>query len=199
MNDFLLRLYVVLCISFFTHQARAGVLLEPFVGYGQTTVSTTDLSATDAQSKDSGLGYGSRLGYRFNQSFWIAAEYAAGNGTSKSSTPGIADMNYNNTAMSAVVGYDHNHFRVWAGYGFSDKVTLKDSSGTETNFSGTNYKLGVGLRPSTSFSVNFEYLIPKYTKYNTAGGADADVSTIYSKMDVSSMFLSVSFPFDLGK
>lgn len=189
--------YVVL-MALQVQQANAGVLLEPFVGYDQAPMEVVTAANSDVSATNSGLDYGLRAGYRFSQGMWLSAEYSLGSGNGKPKAAGQEDSTYTKSAMSAVVGYDHGDFRMWGGYGLSDKLTFKDSTG-ETNFSGTNYKLGLGYKVVPSVSVNLEYQVPTYTKYNSNGGADADLSTAFSKMSGASTQLSVSMPFDLGK
>lgn len=188
----------VLLMALQVQQANAGVLLEPYIGYEQAPMDVVTVTPTDVSATDSGMFYGVRAGYRFADGLWLGAEYSAGSGNGKPKDATQADSTYSKSAMSAVVGYDHGDFRVWGGYGLSDKMTFKDTTG-ETNFTGTNYKLGVGYKPVPSMSVNLEYLVPTYTKYNMNGGTDADVSTMFSKMSGSSTQLSVSMPFDFAK
>lgn len=193
MNKLLSVLVLVLGV-----QAKAGVLIEPFLGYDQTTLKNTDLSGTNSGATDSGTDYGARLGYRFNQGFWLAAEYTGGSGKSKSDIVGTADQDYTKTALGAVIGYDSGRFRFWGGYGFSDKITFKQTGSTDTDAAGTNLKVGLGFIAANHVSVNLEYIIPKYTKL-TSSGVEYDVATLYSKFDTSGAMLSVSFPFDLTK
>jgi len=193
----LLAVYILLVGVLIGFHANAGVLLEPFVGYDQETLAFTDTGGTEASSTNTGLDYGARIGYRFNPAWWVAAEYAAGSGTAKSSVAGSADSTYTKNAMGAVVGYEQGSFRFWGGYGLSHALTVKTAS-SETKYSGTNYKLGVGYKATGSVSVNLEYLVPQYKTINS-GGVDADMSTAYSKFNGTSTCLSVSFPFDLSK
>ncbi len=179
----------------FGFSAHAGVLAEPFVGYSMGTSSVTVVSGTSASSKTSGAEYGARIGYRFPMGLVLAGEYAGGSGTIKYDS-GSADDTYSETAMGLVVGYEHGMYRVWAGYGISDQFTDKQTGGDYV-YKGTNLKIGVGIEPIHHLSVNFEYIMPKYTKY-TAGGVDTDVSTTYSKFDTSAMVLSISAPFEFG-
>ncbi|WP_413291082.1 outer membrane beta-barrel protein [Bdellovibrio sp. HCB337] len=189
-------IYVVL-MALTIQYAEAGMLVEPYLGYDQSSMEVVTVGNVDASATNSGLDYGARAGYRFSQGMWLSAEYALGNGSVKPKDSAQEDATYTKSAMSAVVGYDHDKFRLWLGYGVSDKLTFKDSTGT-TNLSGTNYKLGFGFKPAAQFSVNLEYLVPSYTKFNN-GGADADVSTAFSKLNGASTQLSLSMPFDLGK
>jgi len=179
-------------------QANAGVIVEPFVGYDQSTLKTTTTAGASDGSTNSGLDYGARLGYRFNQGFWVAAEYAGGSGKSKSDTAGVEDSDYSKSAMGAVFGYSTGRWNFWGGYGFSDTITVKQSGAADMDITGTNLKVGAGFRAASNVSVNLEYIMPKYTKIK-ASGMEFDVDSIYSKFDTSGAMLSVSFPFDLTK
>lgn len=176
-------------------QAHAGVIVEPFIGYDSSSLKTTDIGGTTGSATNSGMDFGARLGYRFGQGFWVAAEYAGGSGKSKNDT---TEQDYSKSAMSAVFGYDMGRFNVWAGYGFSDKITLKNSGSPDTDITGTNLKVGVGFEAVNHVALNLEYLMPKYTKLN-AGSGDVTISDFYSKFDTSGVMFSVSFPFDLSK
>lgn len=188
--------YIVL-MALQINEAQAGVLLEPFLGYDQASMNAVTVGNTDVSSTASGMDYGARAGYRFSQGMWLSAEYSLGSGNGKPKDSSQEDSTYTKNAMSALVGYDEGAFRFWGGYGVSEKLTFKNSTG-ESNLSGTSYKLGAGYKPAPNFSVNLEYLVPTYTKYNN-GGADADVDTAFSKLNSSSIQLSLSMPFDLSK
>ncbi len=175
--------------------AQAGIMIEPFLGYASGKVSVTQTSGTDASSKSTGTGYGARIGYEFPMGLVLAGEYAGGSGTITYNAGG-SDDKYSSTAISAIVGYSHGMFRGWAGYGFTDEVTNKMSTG-DIVFKGSNLKVGVGVMPIHHLSINFEYIIQKYTKL-TSGGVEADVSSNYSKFDPTTMLISVSAPFEFG-
>ena len=175
--------------------AHAGIMIEPFLGYASGKVSVTQTSGTDASSKSTGTGYGARIGYEFPMGLLLAGEYAGGSGTITYNAGGTDDK-YSDTAISAIVGYSHGMFRGWAGYGFTDEATNKASTG-DTVFKGSNFKVGVGVMPMHHLSINFEYIIQKYTKY-TSAGTDTDVSTSFSKFDPTTMLISVSAPFEFG-
>lgn len=179
-------------------QANAGFLAEPFVGYDQSTFKYTDIGGTSSGATSSGMDYGARLGYRFNQGLVLALEYAGGSGKSKSDTAGSTDSDYTKTAMGAIIGYDFGRFSIWGGYGFSDKLTIKTTGQTDTDYSGTNFKVGFGYKVVNHVSVNLDYIIPKYTKF-TSSGTESDISTVFSKFETSGAMFSVSFPFSSGK
>lgn len=179
-------------------QAKAGVFVEPFLGYDQSTLKTTDVGGTTDGSTNSGMDYGARLGYELNQGLWFAIDYTAGSGKSKSDTAGTLDSDYTKSALGAVIGYNVGRFSFWGGYGFSDSIKITQSGTADTDFSGTNMKVGFGIKAVPHVSVNLDYIIPKYTKI-TQSGVDYDVSTFYSKFDASGFMLSVSFPFELTK
>jgi len=179
-------------------QAKAGFLAEPFVGYDQSTLKYTDTGGTSSGSTSSGMDYGARLGYRFNQGLVLALEYAGGSGTTKSDTVGTADSDYTKAAMGVIIGYDFGRFSIWGGYGFSDKITSKTTGQADTDITGTNFKVGFGYKVVNHVSVNLDYIIPKYTKF-TNSGTESDISTFFTKYDASGAMVSVSFPFGSGK
>jgi len=194
----LLGIYVGIFVLMLSFEVQAGALVEPFLGYDQSTLSAKDLSGNDMGAKNSGLDYGARLGYRLDNGVWFAGEYAAGSGDSKSNVAGTADSTYTRSSMGAVVGFDHNQFRFWGGYGLSDKLIAKSAAGSETTFTGSNYKVGVGFKAMPWMSVNFEYIVPSYTKFDSGSG-EADVSTVFSEFNSTSACLTLSFPIDFGK
>jgi hypothetical protein len=179
---------------FFGFQAHAGFLAEPFLGYESGSTQATTIAGASATSSFSGFDYGARLGYIFGKGFWLAAEYTGASGTDKDSS---SSTDYTKTVTSLVFGYDFGKYNIWAGYGFSDKITYKTTSG-DLYYSGTNMKIGFGYDLANHVAVNVEYIIPKYTKAGSAAG-EVDISTQLSKYDAPSAVLSVSFPFDFSK
>lgn len=194
----LLSIYMGIFVLMLSFEVHAGAFVEPYLGYDQATLNAKDLSGSDMGAKNSGLDYGARLGYRLGNGVWFAGEYAAGSGDSKSNVAGAPNSTYTRSAMGAVVGFDHGQFRFWGGYGLSDKLTAKAAAGTETTFSGSNYKVGLGFKPMSWMSVNFEYVVPTYSKYDSGSG-EADVSSAFSQFDTTSSCLTLSFPFDFSK
>lgn len=185
-------------VLFLGVQAHAGVFVEPFLGYDQSKLKTTDTSGATDGSTNSGMDYGLKLGYGLHNGLWFGIDYTGGSGKSKSDTAGTADSDYSKSAMGALIGYSTGRFSMWAGYGFSDKVTLKQTGSADTDITGTNMKVGFGYLAATHVAINFDYVIPKYTKM-TQSGTEYDISSFYSKFDTSGMMLSVSFPFELSK
>lgn len=184
----------ILVLSF---QAKAGVFVEPFLGYDQSTLKV-EASGISSGSTSSGVDYGLKLGYAFHQGFWLGVDYTGGSGTTKSDTAGVDNTDYSKTAIGALVGYSAGRFNFWAGYGFSDKVTVKSSGSPDTEMTGTNMKIGAGVLAVNHVAINLDYVIPKYTK-STTSGTESNISDTYSKFDTSGFMLSVSFPFDLTK
>jgi hypothetical protein len=181
-------------------QAKAGVLLEPYLGYDTGSLKMTSISSgTDTNVKNTGTAFGAQIGYRFPAMFWIAADVASLSGTSKPDDVTQTSSDYTGTAMGVVLGYQWHILRFWGGYGFDDKFTLKgDATSTDTVFKGTNMKLGIGVMPVNHVSINFEYIVPKYTKADTSGLTNVTLADFYSKFDTTVMRLGVSFPFDFS-
>lgn len=196
-----------LLVLFFGFQAQAGFMVEPFVGYDMGASKTTSTAGVDGSSTTTGMGYGALLGYRFSNGVSVAAEYAGGTGKSKDTTAGSTapDSDYARTAIGAVVGYDRGMWRIYGGYGFSDSNVVKANGSTTTEdntFTGTNYKIGVGIMPIRHFAVNLQYTVPTYTKMKnntlTAAAASEKISDYFSKFETSVTTLTLSFPFDFG-
>lgn len=188
---------LILVISF---QIHAGIVLVPFLGYEQASLSVTDITGDSGTYKDSGPIYGARVGYKFGQAFWAAGEYTAGSGKSKVDNSSAAERDITKTIMGLVLGYDFGRVNVWAGYGSSDKLAYKEADGSTFEFTGGNTKIGIGYEAAMHVAINLEYIIPKYTKFSAPGiGLEGDISTVYPKLDVSAIALSVSFPFEFGK
>jgi len=191
--------WLSLIILVFGFQAKAGLFVEPFVGYDQSTAKfelVSGLGGGTGSSKSSGMDYGLKFGYSFNGGLWLGLDYTGGSGTTKDDAGIQADSDYSRTAIGALLGYSAGRFNFWFGYGFSDKLT--DKAAPSTEYSGTNMKVGAGVALVNHVAINLDYVIPKYTKY-TSSGVETDVSSTFAKFDTSGVMLSVSFPFDLTK
>ncbi|NUM59466.1 MAG: outer membrane beta-barrel protein [Bdellovibrionaceae bacterium] len=190
-----MKKYISLMILFLSVQSHAGFIAEPFVGYNSGSSKATTISGTLASSTSSGFDYGIRAGFLFGQSFWIAGEYTGGSGKDKDSS---SETDYTRTAIGVVIGYKlPNKYNFWLGYGTSDKITYKDST-TEIYTSGTNAKFGFGYEVAKNVDVNVELIVPKYSKFGNST-TEVDISSAFSKYDVSFALISLSFPFGFSK
>ncbi len=138
------------------------------------------------------------VGYKFGNGILLGADYAGGSGKSKNKAVGSTEeFDTTSSAASAVLGFSKNRFSAYLGYGVQDSVTLKDAS-SETKYTGTNVKVGLGVVFVKYFGMSVEYIKPTYTKVTT-GGTEYTLSDLYSKMDASSIRVNLIFPFEFGK
>lgn len=181
-----------------TSTARAGIMIEPYIGYNSSNFEYQLINAEIDKHQPSGLGYGLRLGYKFLIP-WVALDYRATDEKIKNWTADGRAAALTQTQIGAVVGLDLPiGLRVFGGYGFDNKfnANVEDS---EDSFKGSYTKLGIGLKPMPFMAINLEYITNKYTKMNLAqtGNTEQDTSILFSKIDMSTVFLSVSLPLNL--
>lgn len=177
-----LKVYAALIIAAsFVTTANAGVLIEPYLGY---------LSGSETQgpvkTDFSGVYYGGRLGYKHMLGLMGGFDYMTGKLTDKA-TPA---NDITPSQLGIFVGFEFPILlRVYGVYGISNKLELKNSSGTSTLEGPSNIKLGVGFTALPLLSINVEYMMGTYDKT----GGNKFTPEITSK----AFGLSVSVPFNL--
>jgi len=192
------KIFALLTIVFgFSTAAQAGLLIEPYLGYYYgTTISRGVTSSIDVTDTSTGLGYGLRLGYKFMVP-WVAIDYSASSGTNETDyPPGTANVDYAWTGIGVSVGADLPlGLRIFGGYGFTDKAVLKYTSGDDT-LTGSYTKVGLGFRLIPMLSLNAEYIMHSYTKYDN-GTTKVDLDTVYSSFSSNAVLVSISAPLNL--
>lgn len=169
--------------------AHAGFTAEPYLGYDNLSIKGQLVgSSTEAKATGTGIAFGARLGYEFSPTFWIAADYKGGSGKDDSA----AATEYTQASTALLFGTQIKQVRLWAGYGFSDKFTMKST--TSLDFTGTNIRFGGGYETSKNVFANVEVVMPKYTKISTAAG-EVELDQVYQSFDIVSVMLSVSYKF----
>lgn len=199
-KNFLLLFF--LSIFVFAGSARAGILIEPYLGFslagsGDTTLGTAKYDHSYSTPTIGGrLGYG-MLGFMGGidysmQSFDLESEVGSTtykDGVSKSQ-------------LGIFVGYNLPILlRVWGTYYLSSKVEGDDANTTgqfiDSRYEysdGGGYALGAGFTGLPFVSINLEYRTLEYDKAELSG---ANVTSYNEKMDLSEILLSVSLPLDL--
>ncbi len=179
--------------------AHAGMLVEPYLGYqmGDSKYQYAPASSnSEYTDKLSGVGYGLRLGYKFLVP-WVALDYTGVSGTDKVDYPGIKDMDFTKSSLGLVAGADLVLLRAWAGYGFSNQMTLKGDSGNpDYKFKGTYIKAGLGLGFIPLVSLNLEYQINNFDKVDVGSGEQSK-SDVFDTLKHDTIMFSVSAPFNL--
>ena len=181
----------------FAPLANAGMLLEPYLGYGSTPVNY-DLKASPGDSRDLGTGtvMGGRVAYTAPLVF-VGADYSMQSLAMKNTVAasGTTSADYNATASTlyGIVGVNVPMLQAYAGYGLMDQFTSKPSTG-DTTFSGNAYKVGLGYTGLPVMSLNLEYQMHSFSKVKDSSG-EQDVSVLYNKLNSNALMLSVSAPF----
>jgi hypothetical protein len=182
-------LSIIALVIGFTSVSKADLMVEPYLGYNIAKFSAagTGFSFT---GKPSGTILGLRLAYKIPM-FWFGLDASTGSAKMTPSDPSFSNDNVTKTTLGAVFGVEFPILlRAWIGYGFSNKLANKDSSNSD--FEGTNTKLGVGFTGLPLVSINLEIINDSFTKY---GGQP--IKNTFSKFDSSSYLLSVSLPVNL--
>ncbi len=194
--------YGILLSLFVSFSAHAGFMAEPWLGYESGTIKCTSVANIGCSSKTTGMNYGARLGWLFPAGLWLAADYAGGSGKIKYDAGGAEDDG-SRTRLGAAFGYDMMMgFRMFGGYGFSNTLKSKSSSG-ETKFKGTEYYVGVGYRTPVRITINLEYHVDSLPKYDVSSGAitftDRDTSGAFSTFSSNRVLLTVGYFFGNAK
>lgn len=187
----------------FSFEARAGLLLEPYVGFSLS--GDMEQAAKGANSKiegeHGGLTLGGRLGFQ-SLGLMVGLQYDLGLSTELDSKQGTATAkdDIKRTHIGAFVGYNFPVMvRAWGTYYFSSKVEgdeapTADITGdvidsTQT-WKGNGYALGVGFTGLPIVSLNLEYRSYEYDEIEDAG---ADLK-LDPSVEASEIMISVSAP-----
>lgn len=194
MNKQLLGLgAIVLALGLSTNKVQAGILLEPYMGYGQGTTKLTPSGGNEISSKSTGVTLGARVAYTLPALFWFGVDYSMLTGGKSKTDGATTEDDITRSNLYAVAGVDFPILvRGWVGYGLMNDTTVKQTGGDAKLTGGTAIKAGVGFNMIPLMSVNLEMI--KYSGPKaTFGGADQALD----KYDETGYNLSISVPFDL--
>lgn len=178
---------LVLFLAFTFTTANAGLLIEPYLGYGITGLESDN--GGSGSSVELGI-QGQSLGFRGGLTFlgaFAALDYEMGSRSldidAGSTTVSVLDKDVTNVALA--VGYDVPviPIRVWGKYII--KSEYKDSSET---WKGGGMGVGLGLTFLPIIDINIEYKKIEFDEGLPAGADDFTGQEI---------FLSLSAPFTL--
>lgn len=168
----------IFVISSFSLSAHAGLLLDPYVGFGNVT-TTLDASSFSDDSTDSASILGARVGYSMLL-FSAGVDYQIAS---------IDSASRNN--LSAFVGFDLPILlRVWAEYTLNSSFEDSDLSDAVDVAFDSGYSVGVGFTGLPLVSINLEIEQTNYVYENFPVIGDIDVAT-------AAYIVSVSFPLNL--
>jgi hypothetical protein len=185
-----LKLALIILALGFSAQANAGLLLEPYIGYGGIAgdASSTGTAAGSVSATGTGVAYGGRVGLTIPFVFFAADYTSIGGSTALTGTIGGVSVSkstdFTETALGADVGLNLPFIRVWAGYNFSVNSKING-----TDYTGTGMRAGLGLGFIPFISINLEYMNTTYASQTSAGTTTTPSDHV--------IFGAVSIPFDL--
>lgn len=177
------QLLILIVAFFMINPAKAGLLIEPLVGY------STGSFDGESSSDFSGTSYGGRLGYQ-NLGFQMGLDYL-------NSSLTMDDSDYSKLEFSEWAGFVGFEFpillRVYAGYIFTASGETKYDSGAGKQLlevtGGTGSKFGVGFTGLPFLDINLEYRKGSFSEFDLGG------TTFNQSIDYQSYMLSISLPF----
>jgi Outer membrane protein beta-barrel domain len=179
------QLFILILAFLIINPARAGLLVEPVLGYSFATMEgneNLDLNGTS---------YGGRLGYQ-NLGFQLGLDYLS-SGLSVDDNDYKSD--FNTTEFAGFVGFEFPILlRVYAGYIFQatgeTDLTIASIKNTLEYDQGSGTKLGVGFTGLPFVDINFEYRKGKLSN-GKWGALEVD------DLDYSTYMVGISLPFVL--
>ena len=168
-------LFLVLGIN----QSSAGLLLEPYLGYGLGMVEGVGVDDTVT-----GSNFGARVGYQ-TFGLMLGGVYEMTPSSTRTNTITDAETDYGSRSMIGVfAGYDFPLFvRAWASYYLNISSEDKDGNDTSDSYDSAT-SVGVGLTFLPFVSLNIEYRM-----IELAGSS--------SSFDSNEILASVSLPLNL--
>jgi hypothetical protein len=180
-----LRLFFAgLAFSLLATPAKAGLLIDPYLGY--EAFGTVAVANSPIRLNYSGTGFGFRMGYTlFLVSFSADFRMVRGSLTNQN---GGTDA-FEETQIGAVVGAAFPFIRAYLGYSPINKLMFGSSS---TSYSGSSTKFGIGFSGLPFVVFNAEYVM---NNYNAVKSNLLPQSSLAASG--SAFVLSVSWPFDI--
>lgn len=195
--------FILMSLFAFVPQAKAGILIEPYLGYSFAGSGDMTLGDDKVESDFSSVTMGGRLGYQtLGVMFGLDYSFQSFDMTSTTNGNEVEDGTKKNQ-LGVFVGYDFPILlRAWATYYVNATMEGRDAAAannqiydnTDSFENGSGYALGVGFTGFPFLSINLEYRTIEYDQYEISGNS---VSNYNEKLDLSEILLSVSVPFNL--
>ncbi|MCF8058531.1 MAG: hypothetical protein K9K67_04490 [Bacteriovoracaceae bacterium] len=199
-KSFLILFFLSLFV--FSSNTKAGVLIEPYLGFSLAGSGDTTFGTNKYEHSYSSPTIGGRLGYGM-LGFMGGIDYSMQTFDLESERGSTTNKDgVKKSQLGIFVGYNLPILlRVWGTYFLSSSLEGDDPQ-TASNLidsryeysSGSGYALGAGFTGLPFVSVNLEYRTLEYDKLEVSGTA---LSTYNEKTDLSEIMLSVSLPLDL--
>ncbi len=191
MEDFFMRsiwkkIGLALITLTVTSQAHALILIEPYGGYNLSVGGDSNFfsGTTKEDISFDGFGYGLRLGLNITSiMFGVGYDQMTLSTDFKGTTTKEYDNDQKN--LGAFVGWNPKDrgFRIFGEY-FWEVKNKVDVNGTDTNFDGSGWGIGVGWKFMNWLALNAEY------RAWTTDEQSWD-------LDGNSVFVTLSLPFDI--
>lgn len=199
-KSFLILFFLSLFV--FSGNTKAGILVEPYLGYSLAGSGDSTFGTTKYDHSYSTPTLGGRLGYGM-LGFMAGIDYSMQTFGLESEVGSTKfDDDVSKSQLGIFVGYQLPILlRVWGTYFLSSKIEGDDSQASGTLFDsryefsdGGGYALGAGFTGLPFVSINLEYRTLEYDKGELSG---ATITNYNEKLDLSEILLSVSLPLDL--
>ena len=193
-------------------KVKAGLFLEPYLGYGLGVQEYNLKSGSSPQSVSSysapnGVTIGGRLGWSLGP-LYVAGDYSTYSWDG--SIPGVtlnATMGawtFSSMGVTAIFSPPVLPLRVWVGYQFSEKLTQKYGS-VEFSKTGTAFKFGGSFTVlplvMASLTLNVEYIMANYGDFalsNDKGSVNLSGNTLtFGDLKQNTVLISIGLPFDI--
>ena len=176
-------------VSFHNNKAEAGFMIEPYLGYeiGKMTLEGTinNTPIPPVEGDFNGFNLGARLGFTM-LTFSAGVDYMLTTGDDDNNTE--SSINH----LGVFVGFDFPVLlRLYAVYMFSVTNSYKDSNGSDVDYEGSGYKVGLGFTGLPLVSINLDMIVREFDEETgTVLGLPYELS-----LKSASTMLSISVPF----
>ena len=190
----------VLVCAFFSVNAKADLLVEPYLGYGLGQAQMNYSAGGNLKYNINGVNLGARVAFALPiVYFGLDYQFGTGSGSVKSDSGGSTQSSdFTRSTLYAFVGAHIPLLRAWLGYGLLNNLSFASTSiAQQTTYSGSALKFGAAFTGLPFFDINLEYVVSTFNKYKVGSSSSSLGSgSTFSKASDQTVIISVSMPFD---
>lgn len=194
----LLVVFSAAALTIFASNASAGFFINPYVGYVKGEVDSQTkplLGGTAAKIENTGLAYGSGIGWIFPNKLRLGADIELSNQELKNTTTSTTSKATVTTAY-LIVGYEFpEQIHAYLGGGHASSV---DDGTPKTTVTGTTLKAGAYKELVKHVAFGAEWMLHTWVESTTEGSAAVKIADVYEKYNSNSLHLFFRFPFEIG-
>ena len=190
---------ILISISFLSLNAQAVVIIEPYIGYGQTQVKGADRD--DYHGKQSGMVFGERAGARIGKYFILADLFACTGTFSPQDKSQKRDATTSSVYLVGGINNSRYPLRFWLGMSPLSALVIEydGDDGDGVIFKGQGIKLGVGYDPFDFASFNLEIFYHRYkTSREKINKNDYGERSLNRNITSTGIAISTSIPIQFG-